>query len=118
VSLAVFIATMACVPLTQGSYPLVVAVFVVWGVAGFSLAAPQQARLATLAPAQAPLLLSLNGSMIYLGTALGAAVSGALADSLGFAKLAWVGIPFALTAYLTLWFDRGGAPLAAPKPAP
>jgi MFS transporter, DHA1 family, inner membrane transport protein len=117
VSLAVFIATMACVPLTQGSYPLVAAVFVVWGVAGFSLAAPQQARLATLAPAQAPLLLSLNGSMIYLGTALGAAVSGALVDSLGFAKLAWVGIPFALVAYLTLWFDRS-APLAPPKAAP
>jgi MFS transporter, DHA1 family, inner membrane transport protein len=118
VSLAVFIATMACVPLTQGSYPLVVAVFVVWGVAGFSLAAPQQARLATLAPAQAPLLLSLNGSMIYMGTALGAAVSGALADSLGFAKLAWVGIPFALVAYLTLWFDRGGAPPIAPAAEP
>lgn len=113
-SLAVFIATLICVPLTQGNYPLVVTVFVVWGIAGFSLAAPQQARLASLSPAQAPLLLSLNGSMIYLGTALGAAISGALADTVGYSKLAWIGIPFAVVAYITLWFDSAGAKQAAP----
>jgi predicted MFS family arabinose efflux permease len=106
VSLAVFIITMLCVPLTLGNYPLLVMVFIVWGLAGFALAAPQQARLAGLAPAQAPLLLSLNSSMIYLGTALGAVVSGALADTVGFARLAWVGVPFAVAAYVTLWFDQ------------
>jgi predicted MFS family arabinose efflux permease len=106
VSLAVFITTMLCVPLTLGNYPLLAVVFIVWGLAGFALAAPQQARLAGLAPAQAPLLLSLNSSMIYLGTALGAVVSGALADTVGFARLAWVGVPFAVVAYVTLWFDQ------------
>ena len=40
--------------------------------AGFGVMAPQQSRLAGMAPAQAPLLLSLNGSMLYVGTALGA----------------------------------------------
>jgi MFS transporter, DHA1 family, inner membrane transport protein len=109
INLAVFIATMLCVPLTQGSYPLLVSVFIVWGIAGFSLAAPQMSRLTSLEPSQAPLLLSLNASMIYLGTALGAVVSGALLGSLGFTKLAWVGVPFAAAAYASLWFDTTAA---------
>ncbi len=111
INLAVFIATLLCVPLTQGSYPLLITVFIVWGIAGFSLAAPQMSRLTSLEPSQAPLLLSLNASMIYLGTALGAVVSGALLGSLGFTKLAWVGVPFAAAAYASLWFDTAAAPV-------
>ncbi len=106
VSLALFTATTVLLPFTQGSYPLVMSLFIVWGVVGFSLAAPQQSRLASLAPAQAPLLLSLNGSMIYLGTALGTILSGALIDTLGFVHLSWAGVPFAVLAYITLWFDK------------
>ena len=50
--------------------------------------------------------MSLNGSMLYMGTALGSIMSGALLDTLGLANLAWVGVPFALLALLTLVFDR------------
>ncbi len=105
VQLAVLITTMVLVPLTAGSYGLCVVVFVVWGVAGFGMMAPQQSRLASIAPQQAPLLLSLNGSMLYLGTALGAAISGSFISSLGFTHLAWVGVPFGLAALATLWWD-------------
>jgi DHA1 family inner membrane transport protein len=70
---------------------------------------PQQSRLASLSPVQAPLLLSLNGSMLYMGTALGSILSGALLDTLGLVHLAWVGLPFALLALLTLVFDRRSA---------
>jgi MFS transporter, DHA1 family, inner membrane transport protein len=105
-NLAAFIVTMLCVPLTLGSYPLVVGIFIFWGVAGFSLGAPQMSRMTSLLPAQAPLLLSLNASMIYLGTAFGAIVSGAFLSAVGFDKLAWIGAPFAIAAYLTLWFDK------------
>ncbi len=103
--LSVLIAMMVLVPFTAGNYWLCVTVFVVWGVAGFGMMAPQQSRLASLAPAQAPLLFSLNGSMLYLGTALGAAISGSFINSLGFAQLAWVGVPFGLAAAATLWWD-------------
>lgn len=105
VQLMVLAAMMLLVPFTRGSHPLTVLVFVVWGVAGFGLMSPQQVMLATLAPAQAPLLMSLNGSMLYVGTALGAVISGAFIAPLGFDKLAWVGLPFALVALTTLWFD-------------
>ena len=106
VQLAVLVAMMCLLPITRGHVPATMAVLVLWGIAGFGLMAPQQSRLATLSPAQAPLLLSLNGSMLYVGTALGAVVSGALLDQVGFAQLGWVGVPFGLLAMLTLVFDR------------
>ena len=104
--LAVLVAMMGLLPLTQGSTPATMAALVVWGIAGFGLMAPQQSHLASLSPAQAPLLLSLNGSMLYIGTALGAIISGALLGTVGFAQLSWVGVPFGLLALLTLAFDR------------
>jgi DHA1 family inner membrane transport protein len=94
IQLTVLGSMMVLLPLTQGRWPLLMLTLIVWGTAGFGMMVPQQSRLATLAPAQAPMLLSLNASMLYLGTALGAIVGGALADRLGFAQLAWAGVPF------------------------
>jgi DHA1 family inner membrane transport protein len=85
-------------------------VLFVWGMAGFGMMAPQQSRLAAMAPAQAPLLLSLNASMLYFGTALGAAVGGAAAASLGFAGLGFAAAPFALIGLAILLADRKFAP--------
>ncbi|HSI53402.1 MAG: MFS transporter [Ramlibacter sp.] len=96
---------MVLVPLTAGHHALTVVVFVAWGISGFGLMVPQQLLLAAYAPQQAPLLMSLTGSMLYIGTALGAAISGAFIGTIGFARLSWVGLPFALLALSTLWFD-------------
>jgi DHA1 family inner membrane transport protein len=106
VQLSLLGSMMLLVPFTQGHYVALLAVFVVWGVAGFGMMTPQQSRLAEAAPAQAPLLLSLNTSMLYLGTALGAAIGGAASTSLGFDKLSWIGVPLALAGLLTLAFGR------------
>lgn len=102
VQLAVLAAMMLLVPLTRGHHAVLVAVFVVWGIAGFGMMTPQQSRLAMLAPAQAPILLSLNSSMLYIGTALGAAIGGPASAWVGFDRLAWVGVPFAIAGWLTL----------------
>jgi DHA1 family inner membrane transport protein len=80
---------------------------VVWGIAGFGMMTPQQSRLAALAPAQAPILLSLNASMLYIGTALGAAIGGPAATWVGFDRLSWVGVPFAVAGWLTLRRSAG-----------
>ncbi|MDP3172794.1 MAG: MFS transporter, partial [Polaromonas sp.] len=114
VQLLVLASTMAVLPLTAG-HPLAMgATLIVWGLAGFGLMAPQQSHLASLSPAQAPLLLSLNGSMLYAGTALGAVFSGALLDQADFTRLGWVGVPFCLLALLTLAFEPAqGRPRAA-----
>ena len=106
VQLTVLVSMMCLLPLTQGNVLATVTTMVVWGIAGFGLTAPQQSRLVSLSPVQAPLLLSLNSSMLYFGTALGAVVSGGLINSIGMANLSWVGAPFGLAALLTLVFDR------------
>ena len=109
--LALLGGTMVLVPLTKGHYPLLVTVFLVWGIAGFGMMAPQQSRLAVLSPAQAPVLLSLNTSMLYFGTALGAAIGGAVVGHVGFAQMAWVGVPFALAGLATLWVSASSTRL-------
>lgn len=109
--LAVLGAMMALAPFTQGHFPAMLLVFLVWGVAGFGMMTPQQSRLAGLAPAQAPVLLSLNTSMLYFGTAAGAAIGGAAASRVGFVQLAWVGLPFVLAGLASLWISRASPPL-------
>jgi DHA1 family inner membrane transport protein len=104
-------AMMALLPLTAGHWGWMVLVMMVWGIAGFGMMAPQQSRLAGLAPREAPLLLSLNTSMLYFGTALGAALGGLAAPVLGFARLSWLGVLAVALAVLILatatWIDRG-----------
>ncbi|MFL6662004.1 MAG: MFS transporter [Rhizobacter sp.] len=100
--LALLGSMMAVLPFTRGHYAWIVLALVTWGVAGFGMMAPQQSRLASLEPAQAPLLLSLNTSMLYFGTALGAAIGGAAASRVAFDQFAWVGVPFAVAGLVTL----------------
>ncbi len=100
--LATLATMMLLVPLTQGHYLPMVAVFFVWGIAGFGMMSPTQARLATAAPRQAPILFSLNASMMYVATALGAALGGVSSSAFGFATLAWAGAGFAFLGGLSL----------------
>jgi DHA1 family inner membrane transport protein len=116
VQLGVLGAMMALLPLTRGAYPAMVAVLVAWAMAGFGMMAPQQSRLAALAPAHAPLLLSLNSSMLYVGTALGAAVGGVTAAHLGLAHLSWASVPFVAAALAILRFGPHRRVPGAPSP--
>ena len=119
VQLGTLASSMLLVPLTQGHVAWMIGVFMVWGTAGFGMTTPQQSRLAALAPQSAPLLMSLNTSMLYLGTAIGAAVGGAVASFIGLAHLAWAGAPFAIAGLLTLWINARNLPAsAAPVASP
>ena len=106
--LSVLVLMMLALPLTRGNYPLMMLTFVVWGLAGFGMMSPTQARLAAAAPRQAPILFSFNSSMLYAGTAMGAAVGGLASASWGHATLGWVGAGFAVLASLSF--------LGAPRP--
>jgi MFS transporter, DHA1 family, inner membrane transport protein len=94
VGLTVMGFVMALLPQTAGHWGQMVAVLLVWGIAGFSLMPSQQARLSAAAGPQTPLVLSLNASMLYLGTAAGALVGGLCLEWLTPAKLAYAGVPF------------------------
>ena len=116
VLLSVLGGSMLLLPLAAGSWLAVVAVLLVWGTAGFGMMVPQQSRLSGLAPAHTPVLLSLNASMLYLGTAGGAVIGGAAAGALGFAHLSWAGAPFVAAALAVLWLGPTLQPSSTADP--
>jgi predicted MFS family arabinose efflux permease len=56
--------------------PALIALMVPWGIVGWAFPPAQASRIVKLAPDAAPIVLSLNGSALYFGVALGAAVGG------------------------------------------
>jgi len=97
--LALLAASLALLPLTRGHAWTLLPLVMVWGAAGFSLMAPQQLRIARIAGLQTPLALSLNSSVLYLGTAAGAALGGVAIAHLDAGTLPWVATPVALLAW-------------------
>lgn len=101
VQLGVLGAALALLPFAAGRWPALLAVLLLLALASFGMMPPQQARLAALAPRETPLALSLNTSVLYVGTAAGAALGGAMAPLFGLERLAWAGLgPLALGALL------------------
>ena len=96
---------MVLLPLTRGHPVLLTLAMVIWSINSFGSMTPQQSRLISLAPAQAPMLMSLNSSMLYVGAALGAATGGSLIGVVGMTRLPWVAVPFLALALLSLWPD-------------
>jgi len=93
---------MVLLPYTQGQVVLTVLTLVIWGLHSFGSMVPQQSRLVMLASSQAPMLMSLNSSMLYIGSALGAVVGGLAMSKIGVGRLSWIGAPFVLLSLLTL----------------
>jgi predicted MFS family arabinose efflux permease len=74
-----------------------------WGLVGWQLPAAQQLNLMQLAPQAAPIVLSLQGSALYLGVSAGALI-GSLALKFGSpAALGWIGAGCEVVA-LALWY--------------
>jgi DHA1 family inner membrane transport protein len=79
-----------------------IAAVVVWGFAGLAFASPQQSRLLRLAPDAAGIVLALNASAIYLGSAGGAFLGGTASHAFGLHANGTVAAATAVTA-LTLF---------------
>ena len=112
IQLALLATTMLLVPLTKGHYFAMTCVFILWGIAGFGMMSPTQARLASSAPRHAPILFSLNSSMLYFGTAMGAAVGGVSSAAFGFDTLAWAGAGFTILGGFGLMREKRQRPEA------
>lgn len=96
VAQAVIMPVFSIIPLT----PLAFAVLVgTWSAFAWSFMAPQQTRLVLVAPQAISLVLALNAAMIYVGIALGSALSSRI---LGWQGLAALGIAGGLGAVLAL----------------
>lgn len=82
--LALFTVNLALQPLAARSLVFTVVFVIFWGVVGWAfLPAQQHSMIADAPPKLSPMLLSLNGSAMYLGAALGSAIGGAVIAGLG-----------------------------------
>lgn len=66
-AIAMLVLDFLALPWTSATLPMAAFALVIWGVCGWGLVVPQQARLITIAPAAAPLLMGLNSAALYVG---------------------------------------------------
>jgi predicted MFS family arabinose efflux permease len=85
--------------------PVMLPAILLWGLASWGLITAQQARLVALAPALAPVSLSMNSSAIYLGSAMGAAAGALVIADGATERLGWVAAGFGLAALLSVLFS-------------
>jgi predicted MFS family arabinose efflux permease len=82
--------------------PVMLSAILLWGLASWGLITAQQVRLVALAPALAPVSLSMNSSAIYLGGAMGAAAGALVIADGAMERLGWVASGFGLAALLSV----------------
>jgi predicted MFS family arabinose efflux permease len=118
IALIVLTITQFLLPWAAASVIGIVIVVFVWGLAGWMLVSPQQHRVIAQAPEFANVVLSLNGSFIYLGIGAGAALGGFVLQFAPITSLGWVSGGLATLAlgifFLSVWqVNRGriSAPL-------
>jgi DHA1 family inner membrane transport protein len=95
--------------------PVMLPAILLWGLASWGLMTAQQARLVALAPALAPVSLSLNSSAIYLGSATGAAVGALVIADGAVGRLGWVAAGFSLAAMLAVLTSSKALPRSSRK---
>jgi len=89
--------------------PVLLPAILLWGSASWGLITAQQARLVALAPALAPISLSMNASAIYLGSAVGAAAGALTIGGGAIERLGWVAAGFGLAALLSVLLSGSSA---------
>ncbi|QHP67593.1 MFS transporter [Bradyrhizobium sp. LCT2] len=87
--------------------PVLLPAILIWGLASWGLITAQQARLVGLAPALAPISLSMNSSAIYLGSAMGAAAGAVVIANGAMERLGWAAAGFGLAALLSVLLSGG-----------
>lgn len=78
--------------------PAFIAALFPWGVMSWSFPPAQASRILSIAPGSAPLALSLNGSALYLGVALGSYLGGCVLRYGSVVDLGWIAALFLLAA--------------------
>jgi predicted MFS family arabinose efflux permease len=113
---AVFLGLLSIVPHLDAGLrgPMYFALMVPWGIVAWTFLPAQVSRLVNLAGGAAPLVLSLNGSALYLGTAGGALLGGQILTHGSVYDLGWVSAISPLIALAILTVRRN--PRLAPMP--
>jgi len=74
--------------------PVYLGFMLLWGISGWMFPPAQVSRLVSIAPASAPLTLSLNASCLYLGIAFGSIVGGQVIAQRGVEELGLIAAAF------------------------
>jgi len=91
---------------------IVVFVFaLVWAGCGWSVMAPQQSRLLSIAPDKASVVLALNAAAIYIGAAIGSALGASVLEIFSLKALGWAGSIAAFFALLHLIYSQRKSPV-------
>ena len=108
----VLLALLSVIPLLPEGIrgPVFLAYLVPWGIVGWGFLPAQVSRLVSLAPQAAPLVLSLNGSALYLGSAAGALVGGLVLQFAGPNELGVVAALFPLVGLKIMRWMQPRAP--------
>lgn len=96
--------------------PAFFAVIFAWGAVGWAYPPAQSSHLLSLSPANAPLVLALNWSALFLGIALGSLVGGLVLQYGTPGDLGWVGALFPATALVAMVLASPARKPSKPKP--
>lgn len=105
----------AGLPLLSYGVAVAALMLALWGMAGFSFSAPQQARLVSLAPELSGVLLALHASSLYIGQAIGAAIGAFVLETGSLADLGWVAALASLGTLALFLISRRQWPVTAPR---
>jgi predicted MFS family arabinose efflux permease len=86
--------------------PLLIAAMIPWGIIGWSFMPGQVSRIVAHAPGATAVVLSLNGSALYLGVALGSLIGSEVLRVGVPADLGWIGALFPLASALIVLASR------------
>lgn len=89
-------------PLVSGSFWSAACAIGLWGAVGWIPPTPQQHRLIGMVPESVNVVLSLNGSAIYISIAVGSTIGGQVVQYLPLTALGWVGGLLEVLALLIL----------------
>jgi predicted MFS family arabinose efflux permease len=92
--------------------PALILAMIPWGVVGWAFPPALASGLLAIAPDDAPVVLSLNGSALYLGVALGSVVGAEVLRAGSPADLGWVAALFPLIGLAIVVAARGSRPAA------
>jgi MFS transporter, DHA1 family, inner membrane transport protein len=114
--LLVMVLAFLTLSLAATTFLTVAIAIVMWSIAGTTILPAQQHRLIGLSPQGPVVVLSLNSSAIYLGTAGGAALGGLALNFTPLRNLGWIGSGCELIAFIVLcwsiWLIKRSTPQA------
>ncbi|GGA96692.1 MFS transporter [Brucella endophytica] len=94
---------------------ILIAAMVPWGLIGWAFPPAQASHIVSVAPKLAPITLSLNNSVVYLGVAFGSFIGSLVLQYRWLAELGFVAALFALLAIVSLLVFQQPAALRAVK---